>query len=269
MAFLSSNRNRDSWAYRSQNGGFGKSSRSNNDSEQSTPTNNNNNSNSNSLGRSATTDTMDALNKTMSQMQFSRPNTSGNYSSASRPSSAGTTRLNNNSDNRRKSGITNANTYNNTHTFGGDCENRAGNTQTLKINPSNATLNPSSSTKTPLSKVPRVVETDKQVLRFFCHFFDTETQVTHRPDLLKVKHPSTARLFSLLVYLNDFTVEIAEEKQANSGLRGGQFYKRNYLQKDDKSDISVSDLMIGGVVSLLGHDFFITDCDAFTRGYFR
>jgi hypothetical protein len=150
-------------------------------------------------------------------------------------------------------------------------ENSAGNRQsrTMKIDPSTVTLNPKSSVPTPLSKVPRYVETDKQVLRFFCHFFDKETQITHHPDLLKVKHPSTARLFTLLVYLNDFTVEIAEDKQMNSGYRGGQFYKRNYLKKDDGTEITVQDLKVGGTLTLLGHDFFITDCDSFTRGYFR
>lgn len=209
------------------------------------------------MRKSATTDTFDTLNKSMSQMQFSRPDTPTNNRQI-RPLSAGSTRMNN-----RKAGLSSSsNRYS-------ERENTSNNTQTLKIDPSTVTLNPSSVTQTPLSKVPRFVETDKQVLRFFCHFFDKDTQVTHRPNLLKVRHPSTARLFNLMIYLNDFTVEITEEKQVNSGHHGGQFYKRNYLKKDDGTDICVQDLKIGGTLTLLGHDFFITDCDSFTRGYFR
>jgi hypothetical protein len=312
MAFLSTNRYRDSWAYRSQNGGFNRCpTRNDGDPDaggfrpQSASASGTGTGGRGGLNQSATTDTMQTLNKTMSQLQFnSRPNTPTNTRNF-RPASAGAmrgTKLNQNPNNRRtanpqthlKADLTDPNNLNDVQYFDeiagnrykeswavrngeqGDMdvnnrENSAGNRQsrTMKIDPSTVTLNPKSSVPTPLSKVPRYVETDKQVLRFFCHFFDKETQITHHPDLLKVKHPSTARLFTLLVYLNDFTVEIAEDKQMNSGYRGGQFYKRNYLKKDDGTEITVQDLKVGGTLTLLGHDFFITDCDSFTRGYFR
>ena len=256
MAFLSTNRYRDSWAYRNQNGGFNKR-----------PAKNDGDDVIGGLEGSATTETMYTLNKTMSQMQFgSRPQTPNNNRNI-RPASAGSVRLNQNPNNRRS----NSNLFTNNDKKTNN-ENFQSNTQTLKLDASGVTLNPKSAkspAKTPLSKVPRFVETDKQVLRFYCHFFEKETQVTHRPDLLKVKYPSTARLFTMLIYLNDFTVEIIEDKQVNSGQKGGQFYKRNYLKKDDQTDITIQDLAIGGVLTMLGHDFFITDCDAFTRGYFR
>lgn len=270
MAFLSTNRYRDSWAYRSQNGGFSKRP-GGEDNEQSA-----------SLGKSATTDNVAALNKSLSQMQFnSRPNTPTN-NRAVRPSSAGATgsrgvRLNTDLGANRRTKLPPGQSNPNDVKFingQGNTNNRenfasASNTQTLKVDPSTVTLNPNSSSQIPSSKVPRYVETDKQVMRFYCHFFDKETQITHHPDLLKVKHPSTARLFTLLVYLSDFTLEIAEDKQVNSGHRGGQFFKRGYLKKDDHTDITIKDFSIGGTLSVLGHDFFITDCDAFTRGYFR
>ena len=301
MAFLSTNRYRDSWAYRNQHGGFNKGPTKNDGDEVE--------AGNTYLGKSATTDTMETLQKSLSQMQFnSRPDTP-THTRRNRPSSAGVNttrgvRLNQSLNSRRtadpnthlKADLTDPDNLNDVQYFdeisgnrykgawevrsgrnkaGNDVdnlENYTGNTQktmSMKIDPSTVTLNPKSSVQTPLSKVPRFVETDKQVLRFFCHFFDKETQITHHPDLLKVKHPSTARLFTLLVYLNDFTVEIVEDKQSNSGYRGGQFFKRNYLKKDDQSEITVQDLAIGSTLTLLGHDFFLTDCDVFTRGYFR
>jgi hypothetical protein len=295
MAFLSTNRYRDSWAYRNQHGGFTKGPTRNDGNEE--------NAQSATLGRSATTDTLETLNKSLSQLQFnSRPNTPNNNRNI-RPSSAGASRvkINQNPNNRRSADpqthlkadlISDPDNLNDVQYFdeitgnrykdswpartgtannnGSDNrENFASNTQTLKLDPSKVTLNPKSLAQTPLSKVPRFVETDKQVLRFYCHFFDKETQITHHPDLLKVKHPSTARLFTLLVYLNDFTVEIVEDKQVNSGHRGGQFFKRNYLKKDGGGELAVQDLAPGRSLPLLGHDFFITDCDVFTRGYFR
>jgi hypothetical protein len=61
------------------------------------------------------------------------------------------------------------------------------------------------------SMVPKFVETDKQVLRFLCHITEME-RGSKRPT------PINIRFFSLLVYLEDNSFEIIEERIPNSGL---------------------------------------------------
>jgi hypothetical protein len=60
--------------------------------------------------------------------------------------------------------------------------------------------------------VPKFVETDKQVLRFLCHITEME-RGSKRPI------PINIRFFSLLIYLEDNTFEIIEDRIPNSGLR--------------------------------------------------
>jgi hypothetical protein len=68
------------------------------------------------------------------------------------------------------------------------------------------------------TEVPRFVETDKQVLRFFAHFFERK-----RPEEgVEFRRTNTvseaARLLTILIYISDETIEIHEERVINSGL---------------------------------------------------
>lgn len=58
--------------------------------------------------------------------------------------------------------------------------------------------------------VPKFIETDKQVLRFLCHITEMERGS-------RVPTPINIRFFTLLIYLEDNTFEIIEDRIPNSG----------------------------------------------------
>lgn len=124
------------------------------------------------------------------------------------------------------------------------------------------------STRPVTPKVPHFVETEKQVLRFYAHFFDFDVQQSRKP-LRKFQSASTARLLTVLIYVEDSTIEINEERNVNSGIMGGPFYKRSVLKKKDKTNYTPRDFRVGGGFTALGRDFYITDCDEFTRKYYK
>lgn len=76
--------------------------------------------------------------------------------------------------------------------------------------------------------VPHYVKTEKMVLRFYAHFFERK-----RPEAgIEFRRTNTtheiARLLTVLIYLEDETVEIHEEKVINSG-KSSRVYNRLLL----------------------------------------
>jgi hypothetical protein len=68
------------------------------------------------------------------------------------------------------------------------------------------------------TQVPRYVETEKQVLRFFAHFFERK-----RPEAgIEFRRTNTehenARLVTILIYIEDESIEIHEDRVLNSGI---------------------------------------------------
>jgi len=118
-------------------------------------------------------------------------------------------------------------------------------------------------------KLPRYVETDKQVARFYGHFFQERPFDKYGPLGDRVVERYMARFMTIHVYVYDGTVEINEPKETNSGMSQGTFYRRGVLYKSDGERVTLQDLVPGNVVSMLGRDFHITDADAFTRDYFK
>jgi hypothetical protein len=126
--------------------------------------------------------------------------------------------------------------------------------------------------------IPHYVATDKQVLRFYCHFYDNNIQLTYQP-IRNFQSPSTIRYITLHYFLCDETFEMFSNKTPNSGIQGGPFYRRDVLKKSPVGGkggikggdelVRIEELSVGGTFSALGRDFFITDCDEFTREYFR
>jgi hypothetical protein len=112
------------------------------------------------------------------------------------------------------------------------------------------------------TNVPKYVQTEKQVLRFYCHFFEIDRN-QKRPV------PSNVRLFTLLIYLEDVTCEIIEDRIPNSGIQGGTFFGRGKLNKSRNSTFEILDFDVGSSFIALGQEFLITDCDAYTREYYR
>lgn len=136
--------------------------------------------------------------------------------------------------------------------------------------PSTAGASLSRSASAPLGvKLPRYVETDKQVARFYGHFFQERPFDKYGPLGDRVVERYMARFMTIHVYVYDGTVEINEPKETNSGMSQGTFYRRGVLYKSDGERVTLQDLVPGNVVSMLGRDFHITDADAFTRDYFK
>jgi hypothetical protein len=71
-------------------------------------------------------------------------------------------------------------------------------------------LDQSQKFQTQQAMVPKFVETEKQVLRFLCHVTEME-RGSKRPT------PVNIRFFTLLIYLEDNSFEIIEDRIPNSG----------------------------------------------------
>ena len=107
---------------------------------------------------------------------------------------------------------------------------------------------------------------DRKVLRFHA-YWDDKTRYGSRSYL--VMH----------YFLADDTVEILESHQRNSGkVPWPVFFKRGELAKGRIPAVApgqrpnvplykASDFQVGGVISTLGRELFIYDCDEFTRNY--
>lgn len=213
-------------------------------------------------------------------MQFKRPSSAGVQRSKSannrtRPQTAGYERTNNNTNNNSNNNFNF--TFESTHTqsvpqFSTYNSNNNNNNHN---NNNNSSSKLSSSTSN-LRKIPNFIAFDKQVLRFYCHFFDSNTQLTYKP-IRKFNSAPTTRHITLHYFLEDQTFEMFSDKTQNSGIQGGPFYKRGILKKSVPGGnggilneiLKIEDINIGGSFSALGRDFFVTDCDEFTREYYR
>jgi hypothetical protein len=118
-------------------------------------------------------------------------------------------------------------------------------------------------------KLPRYVETDRQIARFYAHFHQERPFEKYGPLGSNVVERMMPRFMAILVYIFDGTVEINEPKDINSGMSQGTFYRRGVLYKDNGERLNLQDLIPGNVVSMLGREFHITDADQFTRDYFK
>jgi hypothetical protein len=118
------------------------------------------------------------------------------------------------------------------------------------------------------AQIPRYIETEKQVLRFFAHFFERK-----RPEPgVEFRRTNTtsepARLVTILIYLVDETVEIHEEKVVNSGVSGGAFLGRGPLRNPEGRQYRIPDFQIGITYEIAGQRMTLTDADKFTRDYY-
>lgn len=120
------------------------------------------------------------------------------------------------------------------------------------------------------SKLPRYVETDKQIARFYGYFSEQRPWDKDGPLGESVIEPRIYRNVVIHYYIYDDTLEINEPKTTNSGMTQGSFFRRNRAVKDDDSTpVLLQDLIPGNQVRMLGQIFTITDADNFTRDYFK
>jgi len=117
--------------------------------------------------------------------------------------------------------------------------------------------------------VPKFVETDKLVLRFFGHFFEERIWEQDSPLGENGIETHMARLLTVFFYVEDLSIELIEPKQTNSGIDGGLFFKRSPTVKGNGELLLPLDLEIGKSFTTLGREIFITDADSFTRDYIR
>ncbi|XP_034832363.1 EF-hand domain-containing family member C2-like [Maniola hyperantus] len=110
---------------------------------------------------------------------------------------------------------------------------------------------------------------DRQVLRFHGYWDDRDSEF------------GTIHLLEIHYFLADDTIEIKEVLPPNSGMEAGpMFLKRMKIPRKIPSHIemtggpqfasySPADLSIGAVINVYGRKVVLTDCDPFTKEYYR
>ncbi|XP_068633577.1 EF-hand domain-containing family member C2-like [Battus philenor] len=110
---------------------------------------------------------------------------------------------------------------------------------------------------------------DRQVLRFFGYWDDRPTQF------------GTIHHLEIHYFLADDTIEIKEKLPPNSGVEAGpMFLKRMRLPRKIPSRVEMTggpkiesyapaDLSIGAVLNVYGRKVVLTDCDPYTKEYYR
>ncbi|KPI95569.1 EF-hand domain-containing family member C2 [Papilio xuthus] len=112
------------------------------------------------------------------------------------------------------------------------------------------------------------LEHDREILRFFGYWDNRETYFG------KIHH------LEIHYYLADDTIEILEQLPPNSGVESGpMFLKRMHLPRNiprpemsggpKPESYTPADLSIGAVLNVYGRNVVLTDCDAFTKEYYR
>mmetsp|Transcript_97875 Transcript_97875/g.204089 ORF Transcript_97875/g.204089 Transcript_97875/m.204089 type:complete len:750 (-) Transcript_97875:46-2295(-) len=102
---------------------------------------------------------------------------------------------------------------------------------------------------------------DRHVLRFYGWF--KEAVVESNLENFRVRY------VVILYYLEDDTCQIAEPRIDNSGIPQGQLIRRHRFPAVGGGYVKPEDLQVGGEFSIYGRCIHITDCDQFTREYFK
>lgn len=119
------------------------------------------------------------------------------------------------------------------------------------------------------TKLPKYVELDKKVCRFFGHFYTDRNWDEDAPLGDPKIEKYIGHKLTILYYLVDDTIEISQPPVINSGIQGGIFFRRGAMTKNDGEPLRLIDFSVGQSVHTLGREIFITDADHFTRNYFR
>ncbi|EKX54321.1 hypothetical protein GUITHDRAFT_99798 [Guillardia theta CCMP2712] len=114
----------------------------------------------------------------------------------------------------------------------------------------------------------KFLQWDTKVLRFYCVWDDRQTMYGDQ------------RKFVIRYYLANDTMDMVEDKVANSGRVTGNFLKRGRVPKKTPASIvgtgdvhtgdyyTPADLMVGDTITIYNRIFFIYGCDEFTRRYY-
>jgi len=102
---------------------------------------------------------------------------------------------------------------------------------------------------------------DRHVLRFYGHFKESVVETN--------LESNRVRQCAVLYYLEDDTCHVVERKQENSGISQGQFIRRHRFPGPNGGYLSPSGLSIGSYLNVYGRNMYLTDCDDFTRAYYK
>lgn len=111
------------------------------------------------------------------------------------------------------------------------------------------------------SELPAWDALDRHVLRFQGYFKESVVESNlenHR-----------VRKFTMYYYLEDDSCHIIEPRQDNSGLPQGTLIRRHRFPAPGGGYIKPEDIVVGQDLLVYGRTMRITDCDPFTRDYFK
>jgi len=109
---------------------------------------------------------------------------------------------------------------------------------------------------------PAWLKHEKQVLRFYGFFQEHVIE--------SAEENSRYRNVSIMFYMEDGTMSIAEPKVENSGIPQGSFLKRHRVPKSGGATgfLGPDDFRIGENIEIYGRIYQITGCDRFTRWFY-
>lgn len=110
--------------------------------------------------------------------------------------------------------------------------------------------------------IPAWLVYEKKMLRFFGYFKDTLTES---------KIPYQIRRIKLVYYLDDDTIQITEPR-SDAGIIKGCLVSRQRIMKPapfSKEPVTLLDLNVNQIITLLDRAYHLTDCDVFTRSFLQ
>lgn len=112
------------------------------------------------------------------------------------------------------------------------------------------------------SLVPSWRVYEKQMLRFFGYF---------KEPLYESKTPYQIRKIKMIYYLEDDTIQITEPR-SDSGIMKGCLVSRQRISKPRPfatDHVTLLDLNVDQLITLLDRVYHITDCDSYTRSFLQ
>ena len=98
---------------------------------------------------------------------------------------------------------------------------------------------------------------DRQVLRFYGYFKESVVETN--------QENARNRKVKIIIYLEDNSISINEEKQENSGIPQGKFLKREKCLGSNGKYLTAFDFKIGESIVIYGKNIFLENCDEYTR----
>jgi len=109
------------------------------------------------------------------------------------------------------------------------------------------------------------------VLRFYGYFEIQRAWSNFAPIGSPTLEDNIVRPVTVYHFLEDGTTEIKETTDKNSGMGGGLFYRRGFLERDDDFEgapVTPTDMRVGKSLFVVGRELHMCDADIFTRQWY-